>query len=120
MIELQKPVAFDLGWKSMAILALVLWYFTHRSKPVYLIDFTTFEPPADWKMTQDELMEIMRRQGCFTEDSLDFLQRMLVQSGVGNSTAWPPGTVQCLKGLKADTSADAARKEAEVASNSIN
>ena len=35
----EKPVAFDLGWKSTAILAIVIWYLSNRDKPVYLIDF---------------------------------------------------------------------------------
>ena len=107
-------MAIDLGWKTMALVALLLWYIKNTAKPVYLVDFETFQPPEDWKLTHDELMEIMRLQGCFTEDSLTFLRRMLEQSGVGNSTAWPPGTTQCLKGLKADRSAEAARKECEV------
>jgi hypothetical protein len=77
VIELQKPVAFDLGWKSMAILALVIWYLNHRDKPVYLIDFAVFEPPEDWKLSHDQLMDIMGKQGCFTEDSLNFLSRFV-------------------------------------------
>lgn len=77
VIELQKPVAFDLGWKSMAILALVIWYLNHRDKPVYLIDFAVFEPPEDWKLSHDQLMDIMGKQGCFTEDSLNFLSRFM-------------------------------------------
>ena len=75
VIELQKPVAFDLGWKSMAILAIVIWYLSNRDKPVYLIDFAVFEPPEDWKLSHDQLMEIRGKQGCFTEDSLYFLSR---------------------------------------------
>lgn len=105
---------FDLGWKTMAILALVIWYIYRSEKAVYLVDFATFEPPDSWKVSPEQLMDMMRAQGVFTEDSLSFLERMLVQSGVGPSTAWPPGTTQCLKGLKADTSAEAARKESEV------
>ena len=97
----------------MALLALILWYMKNRDKPVYLVDFSTFQPPEDWKLSHDQLMEIMRLQGCFTEDSLTFLRRMLEQSGVGPSTAWPPGTTQCLQGKKADRSAEAARKESE-------
>ena len=31
VIELQKPVAFDLGWKSTAILAIVIWYLSNRA-----------------------------------------------------------------------------------------
>ena len=75
VIELQKPVAFDLGWKSTAILAIVIWYLSNRDKPVYLIDFAVFEPPESWKLSHDQLMDIMGKQGCFTEDSLNFLSR---------------------------------------------
>ena len=64
-------------------------------------------------------MQIMKFQDCFTDESLDFLSRMLQQSGVGPSTAWPPGTVQCLEGKRADTSAEAARKESEVKSITV-
>jgi len=98
----------------MAILALVIWYITQREQPVYLIDFSTFEPPDEWKVTPDQLMQIMRAQNCFTEESVEFLDRMLKQSGCGPRTAWPPGTVQCLEGKTADTTAEAARKESEV------
>mmetsp|Transcript_33325 Transcript_33325/g.31789 ORF Transcript_33325/g.31789 Transcript_33325/m.31789 type:complete len:537 (+) Transcript_33325:76-1686(+) len=113
VIELSKPVVFDLGWKSMLISALVIWYISQRDKPVYLMDFAVFEPPEDWKLNHDELMDIMGKQGCFTEDSLNFLSRMLQQSGVGPATAWPPGITKCLTGAPADRSAEAARKESE-------
>lgn len=112
-IQLDKPFVLDLGWKTMAILSIVLWYLTHKEKPVYLLDFATFEPPDSWKLSAEQILDIMRRQGCFTSDSIDFLSRMLTQSGCGPSTAWPPGTVQCLEGKEADRSAEAARKESE-------
>lgn len=98
----------------MALMALIVWYLQRSEKSVYLLDFSTFEPPDNWKLTSDQLMEIMRRQGVFSEESLTFLQRMLAQSGVGPKTAWPPGATRCLKGFPLDRSADAARKESEV------
>jgi len=113
IIELQRQDAVALGWKTFLVIAIVLWYLFKQENPVYLLDFATFEPPEDWKLTSDQLMSIMRGQGTFTEDSLAFLERMLSQSGCGPSTAWPPGTVQCLRGLPADTSAEAARLESE-------
>jgi hypothetical protein len=58
-------VVFDLGWKSMLISALVIWYISQRDKPVYLIDFAVFEPPEDWKLNHDELMDIMGKQGIY-------------------------------------------------------
>jgi hypothetical protein len=98
----------------MGILAFVIWYINRKEKPVYLLDFSTFSPPESWKLSHEQLLEIMRFQGCFTEDSIDFLARMLKQSGCGPSTAWPPGIVQCLDGKPADRTAEAARKESEV------
>ena len=35
---------FDvLGWKTLLILAFVIWYLNIIRKPVYLIDFATWE-----------------------------------------------------------------------------
>jgi 3-ketoacyl-CoA synthase len=45
-----------LGWKTLALVAILIWYITHREKPVYLLDFATFEPPESWKVTAEELM----------------------------------------------------------------
>lgn len=98
----------------MALLALLLWYINKREKAVYLLDFTTFEPPQSWKLSPDQIVDIMRSQGCFSEGSLEFQARMLKQSGCGPSTAWPPGIVRCLGGETADRSCEAARKESEV------
>lgn len=98
----------------MVLVAAFIWYLTHKEKSVYLLDFANFEPPEDWLINDEQTMQILRFQGCFTEESLAFQERMLKQSGVGPLTAWPLGTVRCLKGEKADTSAEAARQEAEV------
>lgn len=113
-IHLQRGVALDLGWKSMAILALVLWYINRREKATYLLNFAVFEPPADWKLTPKQLLEIMRKKNGYTESSLEFMSKLLENSGVGPSTAWPPGICQVLKGLPQDTSAEAAREESRV------
>ncbi len=114
-LELERPLVMDLGWKSMAILALVVWYLSNKQKPVYLVDFVTWEPPEAWKVSPEELMNIMRAQKCFTEESLDFLALMLENNGCGPRTAWPPGIVKCLSGdnVKSDRTAEAARLEAE-------
>ena len=90
-ISLEKGFALDLGWRTMFLLALLVWYINSYEKSVYLVNFTTFEPPESWKLSPEQLIQIMRAQNCFTEDSIQFLDRMLQQSGVGPSTAWPPG-----------------------------
>lgn len=100
------------------ILALGAW-IVRMDRPVYLMSFSTWKAPESWKLTHDEIVDTMRRQGCFTEESLSFLRRILERSGTGQATAWPPGIVRCLeddengKPLKADRSMEASRKEAE-------
>ncbi len=56
----------------------------------------------------------MRKQPEFTEDSINFMERMLNQSGVGPATAWPPGIINVKNGMKYDSSIEASRNEAEV------
>jgi hypothetical protein len=76
----------------MVLLVLLIWYFTHRDN-VYLLDFATFEPPDEWKLSYDQLMEAMRLQNVYTEESLNFMEKMLKQSGTGPRTAWPPVSI---------------------------
>lgn len=106
---------FSPAVKTTALLLLALAWLMQRQKPVYLLSFATFKPPDSWKLTHDDIVEIMRRQRCFTEESLGFMKRILERSGTGQATAWPPGIIQCLKGdtIKADRSMEASRKEAE-------
>lgn len=114
VFELQRADALGVGWKVVAAIVIVIWYLTRMENPVYLLDFATFEPPETWKKTPEEIMEIMKGLGCFNEESVAFMARMLKQSGCGPRTAWPPGIIRCLEGLPADSSAEAARKESEV------
>ena len=112
--SLARPVALDLGWKTMALIALFIWYVNHREKPIYLLDFSCFEPPDDWRLSPDELLKIMRFQNVFTEESIEFLGKLLERSGCGPKTAWPPSIIRCLKNLPADRSVEGARKESEI------
>lgn len=96
------------------MLGIIFWYLTHRENPLYLLDFSTFEPPNDWKLSPEELLQAMKNQECFSEESIDFMDRMLKQSGVGPATAWPPGIVRSLKGLPTLSNVEASRSEAEV------
>lgn len=99
--------------KITALILIVLVWIIRMDNPVYCMSFATFKPPTEWKVTQDQIMEIFEAQEVFTQESLDFMRRMLERSGTGNATAYPPGIVQCLKGKKADRSIERSREEAE-------
>ena len=101
--------------KTTALLLVIGAWVIRRNNPIYLMAFATFKAPDDWKLSHDQIVEAMKRQGCFTQDSLDFMRRILERSGTGQATAWPPGIVQCLKeeGKSADRSIEGSRLEAE-------
>ncbi|CAN0355354.1 unnamed protein product [Ectocarpus sp. 6 AP-2014] len=111
-----RDLFFDLGWKSTALFVVFVWWMSRGSAPLYMVDFSTFEPPEEWKVTHDQLAEIMRRQGCFTPESVSFMEKILSKSGTGQATAWPPGIIKCLENpdTPADRSVEAARTEAEI------
>ena len=105
--------------KITILILLVGAWLMQRQRPVYLLGFSTFKAPESWKVSHEQIAEIMRRQDCFTEKSINFMERILERSGTGQATAWPPGITQCLENdedgthKKSDRSMEASRKEAE-------
>ncbi len=78
--ELLKPsqgrmVLLGMGWKATAVLVVVLWMFLRGRRPVFLLDFAVFEPPESWKLTHEQIVEILKRQKCFTTESWQFMVR---------------------------------------------
>jgi len=107
-LDLFSPAVKTTG----ALLVVAVWCM-RRNNPVYLLSFATFQAPDSWKCSQKDISEINKRQGCFTDESIAFMDRILERSGTGQATAWPPGIVQCLQGKPSDRSMAASRKEAE-------
>ncbi len=70
-----RVVLLGVGWKATAVLVVILWMFLRGRRPVYLIDFAVFEPPDSWKLTHDEIVEIVRRQKIYTDESVEFMVR---------------------------------------------
>ncbi|GAB5032385.1 3-ketoacyl-synthase 11-like [Nannochloropsis oceanica] len=97
MVESVKTVGLSLLMKVTPLFILGLWWVTNKHRPIYLVNFATYKPPQSWKVSQSDVMEIMKRKGCFTEKSLEFMERILTNSGTGPSTAWPPGILKLLR-----------------------
>lgn len=99
--------------KATALVLVVMGVILTNDKPIYMLAFSTFKAPDSWKVSHAEIIQMMKNQNCFTDDSINFMSRMLERSGTGQSTAWPPGIVQCLHGKETDRSIAASRKESE-------
>lgn len=90
---LQPSVFVDAAWAvcsyalsnaaPLLILALAVYYTVSMKPSVYLVDFAVYEPPADWQVTHADLMDCLRAhrtpdgECVFTEESLDFMARLL-------------------------------------------
>jgi len=98
--------------------ALASYLLKRRNRSVYLLDFSTFKAPEEWKVSKAQIVEMMRNagkgEGSFDEDDLKFMEKILANSGTGDATAWPPGIIRCLEpGVRQDQSMETARKEAD-------
>ena len=99
--------------KTTALVLVIIGVIVTSDKSIYMLSFSTFKAPDSWKVSHEEIIQMMKNQKSFTEDSIKFMARLLERSGTGQSTAWPPGIVQCLRGKETDKSIEASRKEAE-------
>ena len=98
-------------------------FLMRRDKSVYLLDFALFDPPEEWRTSRDGIMSMLKNLSSVRmqeglpahgETELEFMHKVLGNSGTGEATAWPPGIIKCCEpGTAQDQSMIAARKEAE-------
>lgn len=103
-------------WPLAALVACS--FFLRRDRSVYLLDFTLFDPPDEWRTSREGILQMLRNLGkvhsSFGEAELEFMSKVLNNSGTGEATAWPPGIVRCRDSdVPQDQSMQAARMEAE-------
>jgi len=109
------------GFHSLLLLSFFFWlssfvvsFLTRvyrrliHGKPVYLSAFTTFDAPKDWTVTTEGFLQALRRYN-YTDESEQFVMKMLARSGLGENTSFPPSVMS----ENPDISLDATKKEAE-------
>lgn len=109
----QTNLTFDLvtvmGCCGLVAFAAAVWFFT-RTRPVYLLNYHCFKPPASLQVTRDFFMQHSKNIGTFTEESLEFQRKVLARSGLGNETYLPPAIMSDPPTI----SMQAAREEADM------
>ena len=84
-------------WLAYSIIVACMYWLVSVKRPVYLVDFAVFEPPKSWIVSKSEVLELMRLQGCYSDESMEFQARLLERNGTGEGTAWPPSIVQLIR-----------------------
>lgn len=92
---------------SCIILLVLRSYYVKRE--VYLVDFVTYTPPPECIVTTDMFLQLQRRHP-FSQQALEFMDKLIVRTGLGEQTYFPPNILQ----TPADCSLAAARHEAEM------
>nr|BBJ25283.1 3-ketoacyl-ACP synthase-2 [Coccomyxa sp. Obi] len=85
----------------VAVLSLVLvaGWFTRKyvpalAKPVYLIDTYTYKPPDRMKVSRENYIRGARMRKIWGEEALQFQEKLLNSSGLGDETYFPDSIIQ--------------------------
>lgn len=73
---------------SLIVIA-ILYYFSSKSKHVYLIDYCCYQPPNALRVPLSSYMEHCVRSEMFHEDSIEFLSKVSTRAGIGNEASFP-------------------------------
>ncbi|GAB4833071.1 hypothetical protein Ancab_007130 [Ancistrocladus abbreviatus] len=78
----------------MGFLSLVVYLCLDLlPRSTYLVDFACYCPPDGLKISKEKFIELARRSGNFDEPIIEFQQRVLKQSGLGDETYLPHPTI---------------------------
>ncbi|GIL94726.1 hypothetical protein Vretimale_703, partial [Volvox reticuliferus] len=73
-----------------ALVAVIVSYYILRTRPVYLVDFQVYRAPESWIATYARFMAGSRACQRFTDEALEFQEKILQRSGLGQQTYLPP------------------------------
>ncbi|KAL0372100.1 UNVERIFIED_CONTAM: 3-ketoacyl-CoA synthase 11 [Sesamum calycinum] len=88
---------------------LLTVYFLRRPRSVYLVNFSCYKPDDERKCTRKIFVERSGLTGTFTNENLQFQQKILERSGLGESTYLPEAVLR----VPPNPCMAEARKEAE-------
>jgi 3-ketoacyl-CoA synthase len=99
----QTDLTFNLvsfGLCCALLVAVAATYAATRSRPVYLLGYSCYKGGADRKATYAWFMEHSRTCGIFDQVALDFQEKVLERSGLGEETYLPKGARQRQPGAR--------------------
>ncbi|KAI8463992.1 MAG: FAE1/Type III polyketide synthase-like protein-domain-containing protein [Monoraphidium minutum] len=89
LLDLTLGGLLALGLAAASLLLALLPALVRRRPPVYLVDFSVFNPDPSWTFTRDDVRRCAAGGGLAEED-LALLCKLAYRSGLGDDTAVPP------------------------------
>ncbi|KAJ4728038.1 3-ketoacyl-CoA synthase [Melia azedarach] len=95
---------------STTLFFLFALYWSKRSSPVYLVDFSCYKPEDERKMSMEGFLKMSEESAAFREDSLEFQRRISSRASLGDETYLPRGITSkppnlCLEEARAEAEA---------------
>jgi 3-ketoacyl-CoA synthase len=112
MWQLWENLKFDLLSLVTCSVLLVFFltvYVMSRPRPIYLVDYACYLAQEPLKVSMNYFLEHTKMSGLFDEKSIEFQQKILERSGLGEDTYLPPA----VHTIPPSPSMKLAREEAE-------
>ncbi|CAM0953557.1 unnamed protein product [Alopecurus aequalis] len=74
-----------------AAAVIAFFYYAHRPRPVYLVDYACFRPITNYRYPKATFLEHARLTPSLHDSTVDFIARVIKRSGIGEETCYPPG-----------------------------
>ncbi|KAJ1427462.1 Very-long-chain 3-ketoacyl-CoA synthase [Sesbania bispinosa] len=107
-LHLQYNLLTIIIFSTTLIFGFTLYIIT-RPRPIYLVDYSCYRPPHHLHVKFQQFMEHSKLTGDFDDSSLEFQQKILERSGLGEETYVP----EAMHSIPPKPSMAAAREEAE-------
>jgi len=85
-ISTQVALAALATFAAMYAAASLLGLRLGGKRPVWLVDLACFTPPARLRVHRDLIIEAMKARGLFTPENIEFQEKILERSGLGDAT----------------------------------
>ncbi|KAJ1381885.1 Very-long-chain 3-ketoacyl-CoA synthase [Sesbania bispinosa] len=70
---------------------MLYFYIDSIPRSTYLLDFSCFRPSNEYKISKAEFIELAKKSGNFSDPAIEFKERVLKKSGIGDETYLPKG-----------------------------
>lgn len=107
------PEPFHILVPNLILVLLLFWYvLCKNTRPrVFLVDFACHKPPKNEQICRRTILDKSSRSSKFNKDSVEFMDRILQRSGLGDKTYISKGLLT----EPPDMSMEAAKEEVEMA-----
>lgn len=90
----------EIGVVVAVLLMLLLAYHVRKPRPVFILDFETYQPPERYYVDTDRYMVTTLAPCKFDDESANFQKKLLGRAGIGSKSAFPSSILEHCNSIK--------------------